>query len=62
MKQDKKTAAADLEALRSELEREKKKKVRLPERKLKLEAETEQKLLQQLQIRAYSLSFSSAEL
>ena len=48
MKQDKKTAAADLEALRSELEREKKKKVRLPERKLKLEAETEQKLLQQL--------------
>ena len=48
MKQDKKTTAADLEALRSELEREKKKKVRLPERKLKLGAETEQKLLQQL--------------
>lgn len=51
MSQKKNRTVADLEALRSELEREKKKKVRLPDTKLnlKLEAEAKQRILEQLQ-------------
>ena len=49
MSQHKKTTAAGLDALREELEREKKKKVRLPDKKLKLKAEQEQMLLNQLE-------------